>query len=386
MRRSPAILLARVGWALAILCIALAATGLQLDWQSRRDLTIAAWVPEPFRQQALQGLAADAYGKGHVAQGLALSRRFVLHRPVPAEGLGLLTTGLIASGDQDQGLAALILAGQRGWRDVFTQHLMASAAIQSGEMDVAAQRLAALWRIHNQDAQTRALTLDLLNATGGAQALERNVLVTDRWGSELLVQAAGDHVPVATWDALALTFATKGTALDCRRLSDTLRTMALTGHAQSAAGIWPRICHQDQASSPANFDFTPDADVVGPFDWRYPAQGGLGIQVVETAGRNVLQYQNSENVRQLLGTRIANLAAGRHVARLTLDPNARKLPGSITLRVNCVASTGQVARISSTMFVGGTVDFDVPGNDCAGQELSLLVGNGEGAIARLSVD
>lgn len=370
----------------AAMALAFVATGLQLDRQSRHNADLAPWVPAVFRGQALQVMAQRAYASGNPGQGLTYARELVRRRPIPAEGLSLLARGLIASGNQDKALSALSLASQRGWRDVFTQQLSAASALDVGERQVAAQRLLALWRMGYRDADTDTMTLQLLSDNDGLRAFSTSLVSTDGWGTDFLLWAARDGFPAQPWTTLGKAFNHSNAKLDCERLASPIRSWAMTGQSAAALAAWTDLCSPGRAISANQFEFTQMSDTPGPFEWNYPTQVGLEIDLVENAGGVTLKYDYSDYIRTPIATRPAALTPGLKTAKLDIGTDGTAQSGQIGLQVTCFSARNQARRVAQAWFESGRVTFQIPSSECVGQELTLFVNHGGGTLQALKID
>lgn len=369
---------------IAILLIAIA-TGLQLDRQSRRDTMLAPFVPALFRGQALAVLAQNAYEGGHQQQGLIYARELVRQRPIPSENLALLAQGFLASGDQARAVSALSLASQRGWRDLFTQQVMAASALQISETQVAAQRIVALWRLGERNAATKTMTLDLLNREDGLRNFNANLVRTDAWGTDFLIWAANVRMPLATWTTVGKALKQKKVQLDCGQLASPIRVWAMTGQPAGAVDAWRNFCAHGRTSEAGQFDFTQMSDAPGPFEWNYPTQTGLETDLVENAGSISLHYDYSEYVRVPLATRSAALKTGSHVVILKVDVGNATGEAPLALQVTCFTPEKQARRVADAWFDNGRASFQIPASGCAGQQLALIASHGAGTLRSLKI-
>lgn len=381
---------ARVAWGLCALAAAVVAVGVQLDRQAREDLSVARSVPAPFAGYALETLARDAYRSGDNARGLALSERLVARRPVPAESLGLLSNGYLATGNEGKALSALLLSAERGWRDRFTQHLMISAGLQAGDYEVAAQRLIALWREGDRGEATMGLSRAVLSQPEGLAAFESQIGGDEQyWATDFLFWA-GDNLPGATIASLAGALADGGAQVGCSSLSPKTMQMVRYGKPDGAIGIWSALCAAGETTMAGDFGFHEVVGLDGPFDWRFPAQAGLETWVEPAArgaaGQAVLNYDNSEPIRKTIATRGAALAAGRHVVVTNIDRDDPRASRPLVLHVRCYAPDGSYAAVQQVDLAReGQIEFSLPEENCATQQMALIAPRGGGRIVRFAI-
>lgn len=377
--------LARVAWAVAILLVAVAAVGLQMDREARKHPAIAAMVPPLFRGYALDAMARNAYRAGDNKQGLAYSRDLVSRRPVPAEGLALLTNGLLLSGQGEAALPVLLLSAQRGWRDWFTQRLVIGSALQAGEPVVAAERLLALWRQGDQSLQTRNLTISVLATRGGQDAFARGIVENDHgWGTTFIIWGV-DNLPRRAVFVIAASMARKRVDVKCARLSDAAGKWVRVGYAATATVLWSALCAKGRMPDLANFGFRPGVEPVDPFDWQFPDRAGVDTELERTVDGTTLHFTNFGQFRAIVALRNAALPPGRYVARIDIEGGFGIDTRPLFLQITCFSESGAAAA-GQTVIESQRTFFQIPAAGCVGQQIAILVPAGEGRIRRLSID
>lgn len=372
-------------WGVGVLMVGLAAVGLQMDREARTNSAVAPFVPSVFRGYALETLARKAYAEQQYASGLAYSRELVLRRPVPAEGLSLLTKGLLEAKQREQALPVLLLAAQRGWRDRFTQRLMVASALQVDDSKTASQRLLALWRLGERDDQTMALTQDVMKMTNGFAQFRQGLNKTDTWAVSFLTWGR-DNLPMQSIEDLSASLVEKHVVMDCRQLTNTVQRFAQTGNGRTAISVWSRLCSKGPVTSPSDFTFKERADQIGPFDWTYPDQAGLNSELVEDSGKVGLQYDYAEQISVILAKRFAALAAGSHTAKIDAEGSEGIEDRPRILRINCLSQNGVSTRVANINIGKQSAPFQVPTSGCVAQEVQLIVGRGSGFIRQVTID
>ena len=384
-------LLGRTAWFAALALAAVAAVGVQLDREGRRNFAVAQVVrdsvPSLFRSASLESLAHDAYDRGDVAAGMALSRDFIRRRPVPSEGLALLGFGQLQQGDQDAALRSVIMAGDRGWRDRFTQESLVMLGLQAQEWGIAAQRTVALWRVGVNDDRLKDMTADLLSQPQGVKAFAAQVGQEKYWANAFLPWAATAVAPPAL-TTVASTMARKGARVDCGALSPRTLALVRSGRAETAAILWRNLCANGRFTQPGAFAFREDMGddaPIGPYDWQYPE--AVGLDRTFTQGKNgvVLQYRNREPLRSVIAKRNALLKPGSHVARLDGAAHAEAGFRPVVLQIVCYAKDGSARRLGDGEMTSGSTEFFIPDTFCDSQELVLLSGRGEGEVANMTI-
>ncbi|ANY19406.1 hypothetical protein A6F68_00880 [Tsuneonella dongtanensis] len=170
----------RATWIALMVLLAGVAVCAQIDRATVNDPALAVLVPGPFRAFAQAPLAAAALvgtdGDAAIKEAQVLVRR----RPVPAEHLFLLSMANLTSGDPQGFAKAFELSTRRGWRARPVQATAARAALDTGDVEAAANRIAALWAL-GPDDETRALTKELLDRPGGRAAFELRADANPVW-------------------------------------------------------------------------------------------------------------------------------------------------------------------------------------------------------------
>ena len=232
-------------WFAAILAVALVAIGIGLDREARRGDFPTRLVPPPFRFFAEERIAAHAVKAGDPAAALASARRLVMRRPVPAENLMLLGLAELRAGEPERGTWAIQMAARRGWRDVGAQKVMFGLAIEAGDHDEAANRVAALWIAPGADEEALADTKALLASEPGRQALGRRLAGGGYWIRGLLRQA-GHFEPEALSRAFAVAHE-GGAEFDCRTIARIAARYAKSGREEASRRVWGGQCAESHA-------------------------------------------------------------------------------------------------------------------------------------------
>lgn len=382
--RRPAVILGRVAWAALVLLTAMGAVGLQMDRAARKDIWVARSVPPAFQGYALETLAREAYAANNNRQGLAHSRELVRRRPVPAENLALLTYGLMVSGQNEAALSVLLLSAQRGWRDSFTQRLMAASAEQAGQPQVAAQRLLALWRMGNPDPQTKALSQAVLTNSKGLATFSQGIVQNDRgWGTNILVWGA-ESLPAQSMRAIIASMARQHVKMDCERLSGTVRSLLRGGMTETAVSLWSGLCANGKIKPLNDFDFGPSRGSVDPFGWQFPEQAYLDVELAESTAGTALQYEYSGQIRVAIAKRNSALEAGMYIARLDAEGIDQVATRPLGLQITCYSESRTSVTRRFELDRRGT-SFEIPPAGCVGQEFTILAARGNGQINRLII-
>jgi hypothetical protein len=149
-------MISRIAWLALLVVVAFIATFAQLDRSARFAPDLAVNVPTSFRGFAAEQLVRKTILAGDTEASLQMARGLIRVRPMPAEHLTLLARAELLAGDEESALAALQAAGARGWREPFAQRAMAEAALESGDAQIAEQRIVALRSTQTLDREEQA--------------------------------------------------------------------------------------------------------------------------------------------------------------------------------------------------------------------------------------
>lgn len=374
----------RCVWAAIILLMALVATGVQVDREARTNQTIAAVVPSAFAAYALETLARQAYASGDTISGLAYAQTLVRRRPVPAESLALLSYGLIATGKDEAALPVVMLAATRGWRDFYTQRLMISSATPAGEHEVAAQRLLALWRQRDTNPQTLYLTQNALADRATLGQFGRGTGAADAsWSTDFLVWAT-DYLPASSVLSTAALMVRNRVTIDCQPVSAAIGRYARAGQGTAATALWSGLCANGPITGASDFAFKSSSQAAGPFDWQFPDQAGLAVDLVEGTKQTVLHYDNQERTRAVLASRNSALQPGSYSARVEFEDKAIGA-SSVIMQVTCYSANATLMPAARLLLDRRENMFQIPSRGCVGQRIAIIAGRGEGKIAQVIV-
>ena len=215
-------------WRLALALIALVAIGAQLDRASYLRPELAIVVPKPFRSFAQPTTALIELATGDSAAALDEARRLIRRRPIPAEHLFTLAMAQARSGDPKGFAETFRAASTRGWRYPPLQIAAAQAALASGDVAGAANRVAALWAENADNPSVAELTKSLLDAPGGPEAFAVPLAKSRIWPDNFVSRATGIASPDRALSAV-IAARQEGTQFDCRALERFERALAKRG-------------------------------------------------------------------------------------------------------------------------------------------------------------
>lgn len=223
-------------WRAALAALALVAVAAELDRASYLRPELSVVVPKPFRSFAQPTTALLALATSDNATAQAEARRLVRRRPMPAEHLFTLAMGELRNGRPLAFAAAFRAASTRGWRYAPLQVTAAQAALASGDVRGAANRVAALWAADANDPSVAPLTRALLAAPGGPEAFAIPLAHTHVWSKNFLGRARAYASPE---NALRTVLAARraGARFDCAALKRFGDALAARGQAVPAGAL-----------------------------------------------------------------------------------------------------------------------------------------------------
>ena len=234
-------MMARLSWFGAMALMGVAMVCAQLDRASATRQTLSALVPGPFAATAGGVTAKRHLANGDGEQALVAARETVRLRPAPAEALTTLALAYAATGQREPAVAAMEASLQRGWRDPVAQLAAGSAALEAGQYDAAAQRVAALLATGKLPRETWTLFAALARTEEGRQAMARRYAAPGQWQRNTWRRAAQALQPIAFAD-LALRVRRAGGEVPCQDLREIpaiYRASAASGAARIIADLCP---------------------------------------------------------------------------------------------------------------------------------------------------
>lgn len=223
----------RLLWCALVLAIALVATGAELDRRSRRDASVVALVPPPFRSFAQQHIATARLLEGDGGTGLIEARKLVRRRPIPAENLYLLAWANHLAGHDDEAGQVLGVGAGRGWRAPQLQVAMIGAALGDGLVDAAAARLLALWSIGVDPEVLAAPTRQVFATAGGAEAFGK-ILAASHFAQDAVLKRALSFTTPQRYAAMVHSAILAGADFNCAALTKQAQNVSRQGHEAEA--------------------------------------------------------------------------------------------------------------------------------------------------------
>jgi len=376
-------------WYLGLSVVACIASVAQIDRHAHEVPSLAKVVPKQFRDFALIRQAAVQAVKGKPDDAVVTARDLIAHHPIPAENLTILAIAEQRAGNEAGSADALMLAAQRGWREPQAQRAVALAAMQSGEAEIAADRLSALWRTMGGRPYARDLTEQLFDSPEVRRKFAAKLGSEEPWIQPFLMWSA-NNLSLSKFATLVEDAHGYGARFDCGLINKTARAFLEQGARRPAQNIWVRGCGKSWAARENDlaFSYISSKDPMGPdpFSWIFPSSVGLTVNITPKEGAGGIDFENSDPIRRLLAKKYLALSPGTHVIRVRADklgPSARPL----LVRFKCNDNEKRKGvQVVTQNVVDGPLSVEVPVEHCDVQSLSLLVDKGVGRNVRLILD
>lgn len=238
-------MIARLVWIIVLVVIGGVTAQLQLDRQSAREPTMAAFVAGPFRAEAQPEVARQALFGDDPATALSEARKLVKQRPMPAEHLSILARAYVKSGDVARAEQAIGTAAVRGWRDLEVQEAIARLALANGDLPEATRRFSALMVAgRDNDPLLQELAGEIFAERGswGHATMVDILRGADRWFG-LFVRRGPNTMPAEAFVDVLLASFEAGAQAECASLVTPVRVLSRRDAAAAArlvAGIKER--------------------------------------------------------------------------------------------------------------------------------------------------
>ena len=335
MRWLPAASSGRIAASLALLLFAGLTAASGLDRLSSQAPALARLVPLPFRAQATRASAAQAIVRMQARTALLNARRAVAADPVDPSAGGLLGTAYLLNQHADQAEAAFRVAARFGWREPATQIYWYQAALQSGDLALAVDRVDALLRTNPDLPQRDVLLAPLESTAPGREALIVRMAGRPVWLAGYLGPDAEISDEILARRTLVLTdLAKAGTRLGCDAVAPFVSQALARGARRDAERVWTGHCPGATIAgglADAGFDRF-GGDHASPFGWQAGASGDVALRVVDNGGGNhALAMRNRGTVSRMVLSQAVSLEPGTY--RLT----GRVAPGRVAGSLGCGA-------------------------------------------------
>jgi len=372
-------------WLCLLGLVALAAIPLQIDRSARTRPDLAYLVPATFQEFSRLELTVADVNNGDKA-AFEPAGRMLRWYPVPAENLTVYAIAAALDGQDELAGKAITLSAQRGWRDATAQKAMFDSALRTGQWEVAADRLGALWMSGKEAGGAPALLPQLLETLEGRQALTERLRSAPRWRSNFITWAttSPDEPEVAEFLAAAQR---QGVEFSCEDLAAAANRYARMGQSEAAAAVWSGKCVSGTDDAGTSLEFTAgDEQLLGPFDWRYPDHAGLSVELREAQGHVVLDYKYDDPIKAVTAQKKTRFAPGPQRFSILSDQPAASATRSPSLRISCVNTRKTRSRLDLIKQSDGRYAVTIPPESCGTQQISLIVPKGSGTGLRIVLE
>lgn len=349
---------------------------------------LSALLPTLLRGAANTRAAQAALDDRRPADALRFATAAVVGDPLNADAIAALGAAQIATGNDEDAFNSFTVAGGRGWRNSFVQQYWLAAALDAGDVGVAAQRLDALLRLGvTAPLVTQALYL-LETTPKGQTALARRLAANPAWAATYVGGMRDLDMQALTNRLLVLTQAAdSGLSIECDSVAVAAAGMFDKGEFARSAGIWKGMCAPNTHRATivdGGFENGVNAPVGVPFEWEFLSAPGVEATLAPAPpplrGR-ALSIRIQRSIRQTVAVQSLTLAPGRYrVTARIVDDQGRAADG-LAITVQCLTLASAPRTASVPLLEPQTPPFllDVAERGCSAQRLrvvALPVGSG----------
>lgn len=286
------------GYAAALALAAYAGVAAFSGWDrlSIVNPDVRAPVGWPYDTFSARALAGDANAAARPKDALPLAQRALLSDPVDASTVGLLGAAHFLAGQADAADAAFRLSAGMGWRDLPTQIYWFNHGLDTGQADVAAQRLDAYLRQVQDDDRTQTMLNDMVASPEGRAAIVPRLAETPSW-QRMFLSAPSTMAQDDFANRYAVLRQLRAGSLGCPAVSSFTTGLMRTGLMKEAQDIWNRECEPGNAlvHDGQFVRINPDPNAHNSvFDWQVPSSGTVELLVTDlTNGAHQLDLRVS---------------------------------------------------------------------------------------------
>jgi hypothetical protein len=375
----------RITRVLVSVCLAgyaAAAIGSGLDRVSRRSPALESAVPWPFRAQAERSAASTALLRKHNAVALAHARAAVGSDPVDIDAAALLGSALLAAGQDDAAAKAFRVAAGFGWRNVSTQGYWYAAALQAGDLRVAADRADAILRTHPHIVDEEQLLQPLEAQAAGRTILAEHLQQRPPWLASFL-DLPPDSPPTLLDARLQVvtTLGARKISLGCDAAAPFAKSLIGADRWNDAKAFWNAHCPLSPVNGliadPTFASVDRGVGPVAPFSWQVQRSGDVLMQR-EPSAQNALRITNSGSAPRMILYQPVAFAPGLYRLRVAPESGPSDV-GVLKASFGCDGRFPYPSSVDGDLVKEGqTLRVEA----CPRQNLALWL-NGGGASARL---
>lgn len=272
-----------IGYAAALALAAYAGVAAFSGWDrlSIVDPDVRAPVGWPYDTFSARAMAGDANAAGRPKDALPYAQRALLSDPVDAGVVGLLGAAHSLAGETEAADAAFRLSAGMGWRDLATQIFWFNHGLDTGQADVAAQRLDAYLRQVLDDDRTQTMLNDMVASPEGRAAILPRLAEAPTWQRMFLAPPStmAQQDFANRYDVVRQL---RAGSLGCTAVSSFTTGLMRKGLFAQAQDVWSRECEPGNAlvHDGQFLRINPDPQAHNSvFDWQVPSSGTVELLV-----------------------------------------------------------------------------------------------------------
>jgi hypothetical protein len=377
---------ARVLVSICLAGYAAAALGSGLDRVSRASPALESAVPWPFRAQADRSAASTALLRKDDASALRHARAAVASDPVDIDSAALLASALAVDKQYEAADRAFRVAARFGWRNAATQGYFYDAALQAGDLGVAADRADALLRTHPQLLDEQRLLEPLESTPAGRAILADHLRQRPPWLHDYLsLPADSSRELVDRRYLMAQELAARKMPLGCEFAAPFARSLLKFDRWDDARRFWNGNCPGQKVAGLigdptfAAVDATPAN--APPFGWQVLRSGDVAISREDANGGGLRMTNSASAARVVLSQAVAFVPG---IYKVRVVPGSGQSPSdALVATIDCNGTYPFPERPDgSLMGAGQTLRSD----GCAQQRLNLWLNGGGSSVLVRSLD
>ena len=363
--------LAMLGTVAAFAALAL---GNGLDRASAKNPQLAHYVPGFLAAEAHRSAAAVALQAGDKSLAMAAAEQAVIADPIDPRSTALLGATQLAAGQNVKADRSFRVAAQFGWRDPLTQLYFMNAALNAGQMQLAALRIDAVLR-QAPDFPVRDMLLAQFEATPqGRAALAERLALRPAWTKSYLQHASMLELP-ALRNRAAVVGSLAAKPWGCDAVSPLVVRLVLAGGPLEARQLWQGHC---PAAVPGiadpHFAALPVSRPPVPFEWNLVGSGDVSAMPAaqSRAGASGLLVRVGGPTAQPVAWQMLAVPAGRYRLSWTAQGSSGKPAIGAQLSLSC-NPTGRIP-VEAAALAGSNGQFQAAvsiGEGCAAPFLTL---------------
>jgi hypothetical protein len=375
----------RITRVLVSVCLAgyaVAAIGSGLDRVSQRSPAVESAVPWPFRAQADRSASSTALLQKQNAAALAYARAAVRNDPVDIDSTSLLGSALLATQQDDAAAKAFRVAAGFGWRNVATQGYWYTAALQAGDLRVAADRADAILRTHPHIVDQQQLLGPIESQPAGRTILAEHLAQQPPWIKSYLAVAPDSSAElVNTRFGVVSLLGARRISLGCDSAAPFAKSLIQFDRWNDAKAFWNANCPQSAVSGLiGDPHFASVGQGLGPelpFSWHVQRSGDVLLQH-EGPAQGFLQVTNSASATRLILYQPVAFPAGLYRFR-ALPVHGGSEAGTLVASIGCDGKFPYPSSVDGDLLAQGQT---LRAEACPRQTLGLWM-SGNGAAIRL---